>query len=234
MYCIELLRYSTFICSIKEMSSWLPHRDAEMKQPPYRHFFSSSSSSWPSNKCITCLQSTLHHWSWLLFYADPFLGCDNRNLGLSCWTSCLLHWSQLSAFIISGKASERMFTHWDCVHSPQCFSFQRILFLSLRWGLACEGRQIGVWAVTRLLFWGVWKVQTSLSWRCREGERGIDSEWEGGCEVQPTIHKSLWMSVSVWTEKKGYQKKASEGERKSLSLAWTDVSWTPAGFVCLV
>lgn len=99
---------------------------------------------------------------------------------VSCLLSPLL-WSQLSAFIISGKASERMFTHWDCVHSPQCFSFQRILFLSLHWGLACKGRQIGVWAVTRLLFCGVLKVQTSLSWSFREGDRGIDSEWEEGC-----------------------------------------------------
>lgn len=58
--------------------------------------------------------------------------CDNRHSGLSLLNlpSPLL-WSQLSAFIISGKASERMFTHWDCVHSPQCFSFQRFLFSQL-------------------------------------------------------------------------------------------------------
>lgn len=85
--------------------------------------------------------STLNCWSWLLFYADPSLGCDNRNSRLSCWTSCLLlsgpSWVPSSS---QGRPLKRMFTHWDCVHSPQCFSFQRILFPSLHRGFGLRGQ----------------------------------------------------------------------------------------------
>ena len=88
-------------CFIEAISPWFTHKDAEMKQLLYHHIASISSSLpffhfcfpnvlVPSNKCITCSESTLYCRSWLLFYADPILGYDNRNAGLSCWTSCLL------------------------------------------------------------------------------------------------------------------------------------------------
>lgn len=107
----------------------------------------------PSNKGITCSQTTLDCWSWLLFNAEPSLGCDNRNPGLSCWTSRLL--SSGPSWVPSSSQERPLkgcLHNWDCVHSLQCFSFQRILFPSFHRVLACEGRQIGVWAVTRLLF----------------------------------------------------------------------------------
>lgn len=112
------------------------------------------------------------------FYFMPTrLLCDNRHSGLSCWTSRLLFsgpsWVPSSS---QGRPLK------GCLHIATVYTallFSKVSFFPACTGaLACEGRQIGVWAVTRLLFW---KVQTSLGWSRREGDRGMDSECGARC-----------------------------------------------------
>ena len=94
----------------------------------------------------------------------------NRNSELSCWTSCLL--SSGPSWVPSSSQGRplKACLHTETVHIVLSAPlFKGFFFPSLHRGLACEGRQIGEWAVTRLL---LWKVQTSLGRSRGEGDRG--------------------------------------------------------------
>lgn len=175
---------------LKAISSWFPHRNAEMKQLLYHHSSSSSSSLPLFHFCLERF-GDLQTNAWHARRAHFTVEVDFYFM----LTHLLDVIIEILGYLVEPPVSSSL-VPVDCLHHLRegllkgCLHietvyivlsaplFKGFFFPSLHRGLACEGRQIGVWAVTRLLFW---KVQTSLGWSRREGDRGMGSEWEAWC-----------------------------------------------------
>lgn len=91
------------LCFIKAISPWFPHRDAEMEQLLYHHslfsflpllcrsFFLVWNDFGPLNiQYASHVRRALFTVEVDFYFMLTQLLCDNRNSGLSCWTSRLL------------------------------------------------------------------------------------------------------------------------------------------------
>lgn len=194
---------------IKALPAWFPHRDAEMEQQLYRRSVSSSvpfcrlcAECFGTLRCVPHMLSSTHC-RWL------FEPRHNWNSGLSRGSHSPLLCSQLSAFIVSGTASERMFTYWDCVHSL----FQRILLPACTGVRPARAGRYGRWPI-RL------PLKSRLQWpeppggRCRDGA--------GSRMLTSSFTSQIFVAVA--------QHAAVNGKRGE-KIPLFSMDGTPAGFV---